>query len=95
MKREINIIKLGSNSNLSIVQARVAYKLVSYKKKRVFAKNLVFVAKRPLELGKEGRLCTLLRNHIQPERSGTDRFFSYYPFSYIYGLFHCIFKIFH
>ena len=42
MKREINIIKLGSNSNLSIVQARVAYKLVSYKKKRVFAKNLVF-----------------------------------------------------
>ena len=38
---------------------------------------------------------TLLRNHIQPERSGTDRFFSYYHFSYIYGLFHCIFKIFH
>ena len=38
---------------------------------------------------------TLLRNHIQPERWGTDRFFSYYHFSYIYGLFHCIFKIFH
>ena len=38
---------------------------------------------------------TLLRNHIQLERSGTDRFFSYYHFIYIYGLFHCIFKIFH
>ena len=40
-------------------------------------------------------ISTLLRNHIQPERWGTDRFFSYYHFSYIYGLFHCIFKIFH
>ena len=38
---------------------------------------------------------TLLRNHIQLERSGTGRFFSKYHFSYIYGLFHCIFKIFH
>ena len=38
---------------------------------------------------------TLLRNHIQLERSGTGRFFSKYYFSYIYGLLHCIFKIFH
>ena len=30
------------------------------------------------------QLDTLLRNHIQLERSGTDRFFSYYHFIYIY-----------